>query len=231
MITSSFVFSPHDAPLSEISPPAGFENIDLYPSVAFIASRQKVAKFCRLVTRDDEHGNCLVSHFEIFGTLLVLYQSALDPKEGWTVFVDMRGCIEKQQVPTKIGKSMVRYLTAGSIKPDWINEAVDAVYRSGRRKLLKGTSDTAESGAKVGTSFRRTTSGSPRTRDVFIDLPVKRKTITEADRMRILNPKKVVTSGVYATKKTTTTPSRTATAKKAVAPKKATSKKAAAFKK
>jgi hypothetical protein len=69
MITAGFVFSPHDASPVEVSPPKTFENIDLYPSVAFTASRRKVTTFCEIVELDDEHGVCLVSHFEVAGTL------------------------------------------------------------------------------------------------------------------------------------------------------------------
>lgn len=232
MITAGYVFSPHDVPPVQIPPPQNFKNIDLYPSVAFSATRRKVATFCEVVKRDDEHGVCLVSHFQVAGTLVVLYQSALDSRDHWTVFADMHGCVDKQQVPTKLGLSVIRYLT-GSIEPDWVNEKVDAVYRSGRRKLSKAAPERVKSLFKAtGQSLRRTLSTSRRNREIFTDLPRVAKKAPEADRIRSLASKKDMTPVLSAMKKAATAAPKAAAAKKAAAPKRAAApKKLAASKK
>lgn len=133
----SYMFIPHDAPPLSIAPPRDFDNVELYPLVTLTANRTVVTQFNQVVKKQDELGECLVTHFEVGGTLIVFYQSALDARDHWTVFADMRGCVEKQQIPTKLGNSVLRHLSAGSIKPDWVNEGADTEYRSRRRKIPK----------------------------------------------------------------------------------------------
>ncbi|CPH74323.1 hypothetical protein [Burkholderia pseudomallei] len=126
--------SPHEWSPRQVEPPTTFENIDLYPAVSIIATRRKVGNFGDVVEREDELGVCLVAHFAVHDTLVTFYQSALDSKDHWTVFVDMRSCVASQQVPTLLGRSVVRYLAGGSIEPEWVNSEADTEYRSRRRK-------------------------------------------------------------------------------------------------
>jgi hypothetical protein len=227
MTTAGYAYSPHDVPPVEISPPKTFENIDFYPSAAFNASHRTVATFCQVVKREDEHGVCLVSHFEVAGTLVILYQSALDLSDHWTVFADMRSCVDKQQVPTKLGLSVVRYLTNGSIKPDWLNKDADAVYRSGRRKRSKAGSDVAQSPSKaINKSFLLAPSTSRRYRDTRADFPMVGQKVSDADRIRSLIAKKAATSSPYAAKKATAAAPKSAA--KPAAVKKAPAQKGAA---
>ena len=134
-IMPGYMSIPHDAPPLRVAPPRNFDNVELYPLVTLTANRTVVSQFNQVVKKQDELGECLVTHFEVGGTLIVFYQSALDAKDHWTVFADMRGCVEKQQIPTKLGSAVLRYLSAGSIKADWVNEGADTEYRSRRRKM------------------------------------------------------------------------------------------------
>ncbi|PXX46964.1 hypothetical protein [Undibacterium pigrum] len=135
MSKSNFMLVPHDIPPEIVECPQTFPDVDLYPAITFKASRSKVAKDCGVVKQKDELGICSVAQFRVIHTLVMLYQSAFDPKDHWTVFVDMHECVGSKQVPTLLGASVVRYLTGGDVKPDWLNEDADSVYRSRLRKL------------------------------------------------------------------------------------------------
>jgi hypothetical protein len=135
MTVAGYAPSPHDWSPSKAKPPKSFEGIELYPAVSVKIARAKVEKFGELFEREDELGACFVEHFQVLGTLVMFYQSALDAKDRWTVFVDMVGCVAESQIPTQLGRSVVRHLTAGAVKPEWVNEEADREYRSRRRKL------------------------------------------------------------------------------------------------
>lgn len=120
-------------PPTKIKVPKTFEKTDLYPALTINATRQTVGKFGDVVEREDEQGTCLVAHFEVFGTLVMFYQSALDAIDHWTVFVDMLGCVARMQLPSRLGVLSVRYLADGRVSPNWVNKEVDTEYRSRRR--------------------------------------------------------------------------------------------------
>lgn len=135
MVRSYFQITPYSLPPSKTPPPQTFDGIDIYPAVTITAARGAVQKFGDVVQREDELGPCLVAHFEVHGTLLLFYQSALDPKDYWTIFVDMNGCVARKQFPTRLGSTALRYLSLGKIEPNWINLEADTEYRSRRSKL------------------------------------------------------------------------------------------------
>lgn len=233
MVSAGYEFKPHDAPPVEIAPPKKFETVDLYPTATFTASRRKVSAHCKVVERSDEHGICLVSHFKVAGTLVVLYQSALDEKDHWTVFADMLCCINNDQAPSKLGRSFVRYLTAASIAPDWVNSDADAVYRSGRLKLSKASLEAFNSLIKATKKkLAPTSSKSHGYRDDMKDIPMVAQKVFPVERIRALATKKAATPSPLTVKKTGTSLPRVAAAKKATPAKRvAAAKKAVASKK
>lgn len=133
-MTNHYAPSPHEWPPLKVAAPKSLKGTDLFPAVTLTATRPQVKMFGDVVEQEDELGTCLVAHFEVFGTLIIFYQSALDDKDYWTVFVDMVSCVGKEQFPTKLGIAVVRQLTAGAIKPDWQNDDADTEYRSRRRR-------------------------------------------------------------------------------------------------
>ncbi|MFA1684266.1 hypothetical protein ACDY99_12295 [Achromobacter dolens] len=137
MIKLYFAPSPHDAYPNKISPPKTFDDIDIYPAVTITAPRKKIRSLGDVVQREDELGTCLVAHFEVRGTLLLFYQSALDPIDHWTIFVDMNGCVARGQYPTLLGTAAVRFLSQAQIKPDWTNAEADTEFRSRRWKQTR----------------------------------------------------------------------------------------------
>jgi hypothetical protein len=137
-MTNYFAPSPYDWPPSKVVAPNSLKGTDLFPAVTLTATHRQVKKFGDVVAQEDELGTCLVAHFEVFGTLIIFYQSALDDIDYWTVFVDMVSCVDKEQFPTKLGHAVVRHLTNGAIKADWENDDADTEYRSRRRRLSPG---------------------------------------------------------------------------------------------
>lgn len=135
MVRSHFEITPYSLPPNKTPPPKAFDDIDIYPAVTITAPRRTVQTFGNVVQREDELGPCLVVHFEVRGTLLLFYQSALDPKDHWTIFVDMNGCVAQKQFPTKLGSTALGYLSSWKIRPNWINLEADTEYRSRRSKL------------------------------------------------------------------------------------------------
>ncbi len=132
-MTNYYAPLPHDWPPSKVAAPKSLKATDMFPALTIKATRAQVKKFGDVLEQEDELGTCLVAHFEVFGTLIIFYQSALDDKDYWTVFVDMVSCVEKEQFPTKLGNAVVRQLSIDAIRPEWKNDEADTEYRSRRR--------------------------------------------------------------------------------------------------
>lgn len=235
MTTSHFAASPYDWPPTKVGLPKTFENTDLYPAVTVKATRKKVEKFSDVLEREDDLGVCFVAHFEVFGTLVMFYQSALDSIDHWTVFVDMRGCVAREQPPTRLGRSVVRWLTQGAIVPEWVNDEADTEYRSRRRKH-----DQVDPVVVQSTGMRATKSISSKTRvtrprqgaanDEFRLVARKGSRINTESGYHFI-AKKVATAKKTAVKKATAPAKKSASAKKTTSPKRASAKKATPSKK
>lgn len=226
---SRFAPSPYDWFPNKVASPT-FENTDLYPAVTVKATRAKVGRFSDVVEREDDLGVCLVAHFEVFGTLVMFYQSALDSKDHWTVFVDMRGCVTREQLPTRLGEFVVRRLSQRSIVPEWVNTEADTEYRSRRKKLSQALANVTKLTATRQPKVSSPTTKAARSFHIAANDSGTQvlKTAAYAGSGMHLAAKKGRTSKVAA-KKGATAPAKKAAGmvKKASTPRKAAVKKAA----
>ena len=134
MTTHGFVLIPHDVPPVAVARrPAPSTTRDYLPVVEFSATTTAVQKFAALVADEDELGPCLVAFFDVYGTSVYLYRSEEYASRSWLIFADVMGCVAKQQMPTKLGASVLRWLSGGRISAGWTNSDADTVYRSRRR--------------------------------------------------------------------------------------------------
>jgi hypothetical protein len=134
MTTLGFVLIPHDVPPVAVARrPAPSKTRDYLPVVEFSATTAAVQKFATLVADEDELGPCLVAFFDVYGTSVYLYRSEEHPPRSWLIFADVTSCVAKEQMPTKLGESVLRSLSTGKISAGWTNSEADTVYRSRRR--------------------------------------------------------------------------------------------------
>lgn len=116
-----------EAPPIRTKEPSSFDDFDFLPAVQFRAPETTVAALARLVKRDDASGKCKVGHFRVSETHVYVYQGGDHPDDEWLVYVDIRGCIAREQLPSQVGKTVAKYFT--SKKVSWTNAAVDGLYR------------------------------------------------------------------------------------------------------
>lgn len=219
-MTNYYAPSPYDRPPSKVAAPESLKDTDMFPAVTLMATRAQVKKFGDVLEQEDEFGTCLLAHFEVFDTLIIFYQSALDEKNYWTVFVDMVSCLDKKQFPIELGNAVVRYLTRGTIQPDWQNDEADTEYLS-RRRRLSSVVDVVNTLSIENVTVRVNLLRLARTKSPLNAYKDRRRAkIVTIKADRLVTAKKAAPARKFAVRITATRAKKTATTKRAAPAKK-----------
>jgi len=156
-----------EAPPTRASEPTSFADFEFYPTVQFNARRKDLAA-ATLEERKDESGECTVAHFKVSGTRVFIYRSESHPKHEWLVYVDMLGCLAREQVPTQVGARVASYLVDTAV--EWTNPTLDGIFAA-RLKASQADAKAAPAVAAKKTQAQKKKAAKPAGKKFVVRIP------------------------------------------------------------